>query len=131
MSILIELLIVGFFINLLYEMLHSVLYKTCLKAPLNKYIYLMLKASLFDGLSISLIYLASYMFFKNISPFENYMQISLIILISIIFAYMWELHAVNNKRWEYTNKMPIILGVGLTPLVQLAITGILAIYWVF
>jgi hypothetical protein len=120
-ELLIKILIISFFINLLYELLHSLLYKTCIEAPLPKYVYLILKAAVFDGVSITLIYSISYFAFKNYSIF-------IFSAISIAFAYFWEIYSIKEGRWEYTSKMPKIFGVGLTPTFQLFITGFLSIY---
>lgn len=126
-----KLFIIAFFINLLYEILHSVLYKTCQEASLKKYIYLILKGAIFDGFSITLIYFITFIIFKNQNPFNNIAQIIAFILIALILAYIWDFHAIKNKRWEYSEKMPLILGVGITPIVQLALTGFLSIYLIF
>lgn len=123
--------IVAFFLNLLYELLHSILYETCLKAPLKKYIYLILKGALFDGVAIAVIYFGTYVAFKSPNPFDNIYQIIVFGLISFIFAYMWEVYSLKKKKWAYASGMPMILGVGVTPLLQLALTGLLSIYIVF
>jgi len=127
--ILINLFIIAFFINLLYEMLHSLLYKTCYQADLKRYVYLMLKGASFDGFWITFAYFVTYLIFQNINIFNNYLQLSLFIIVSILFAYTWEIYALKDKKWEYTDKMPLIFGVGLTPLIQLALTGFLSIYF--
>lgn len=129
--LLVKIFIIAFFVNLLYEILHSVLYKTCLKAPLPKYVYLILKAAIFDGFAITIIYYAVYLIFKNQNPFLNYSQIFSFLLIGLIFSFIWEDYSLKNKKWEYSNKMPIILDVGITPLMQLALTGILSVYTAF
>ena len=59
--IIFELFLVAFFINLLYELLHSVLYKTCLEMPVKKYVPLMLKASSVDAMWITGFYLVMYL----------------------------------------------------------------------
>ena len=116
---LLTLFLAGFFINLLYELLHSLLYTTCLNAPLQKYVYLMLKAAIFDGLAIALIY---YIVRGNVWLF---------VIAALVFAYAWEWHSLREKKWEYSAKMPRMLGVGATPLFQLAFTGLLSLYIVF
>jgi len=123
--LIIKIFFVAFFINLLYELLHSLLYKTCLEAPLKKYIYLILKGATFDGFSIAVIYFISYYIFPH------YLQIFVFLLISLVFAYLWETYAIKNKRWEYSKKMPLIFNIGVTPFLQLALTGFLAIYFAF
>ncbi len=127
-SLLIKIFLISFFINLLYEVLHSLLYKTCIEAPLPKYVYVILKAALFDGLSITVIYAIFYSAFKTQNLFYSYLPIIAFILISLVFAYIWEYYAIKKKRWEYSDNMPLVLGVGITPLIQLASTGILSIF---
>lgn len=129
--LLVKIFIIAFFINLLYEILHSLLYKTCLESPLKKYVYLILKAAIFDGFSITVMYYFTFFIFKKINPFDSNLQIISFSLISLLFAYIWEIYAIKNKRWEYSSIMPIIWGVGITPFFQLAITGFLSLYFVF
>ena len=131
MYLLIKLLFLAFFINLLYELLHSVLYKTCHEVNLKRYIYLILKGAIFDGFSITIIYFITYIIFENQNPFDKSAQIISFLLMNLILAYFWDLYAIKNKRWEYSEKMPLVLGVGITPLIQLALTGLLTLYFIF
>lgn len=131
MGLIIKILIIGFFINLLYELLHSVLYKTCLEASLRKYTYLMLKAALFDGLVIGVVYYISYLIFNNVNPFLNTLQLTTFLLLSLTFAYAWEIYSLRREKWEYASNMPLFLAVGVTPLLQLVLTGICTLYIVF
>jgi len=116
MVLIFKIFLIAFCINLLYELAHSWLYETCQKASWKKYAYLMFKGALFDGAMITLVY---YLANGNIVIF---------VLLALVFAYAWEFVAVKNKRWEYSVQMPLVLGVGITPLIQLALTGIIAIY---
>ena len=118
---LITLFFIAFFLNLLYELLHSLLYKTCQEASLKKYIYLILKAAIFDGLVISVISVATF------SIFPAY-QLVVFVLVSLAFAYLWEIYSLKAGKWEYAKTMPKMLGVGITPLVQLVLTGLLSLY---
>lgn len=122
MTDLLLIFFVAFFVNLLYELFHSVLYKTCIEAPLPRYIFLILKAAIFDGFSITIIYL-----FVSLS-FANNLQIIMFLAISLGFAFFWEKYSLAKRKWEYLNTMPTILGVGVTPFIQLALTGLLSIY---
>ncbi len=130
-NLLIKLFVAAFFINLLYELLHSILYKTCLEAPLKKYIYLIIKAAVFDGLVISLIYFITYLIFNGQNIFDNYYQLIVFLFSSLIFAYIWEIYSLKKGKWEYSDKMPIILGAGITPALQLTLTGFLSLYLIF
>ncbi len=122
--LIITLFFTAFFINLLYELLHSLLYKTCLEAPLKKYIYLILKAAIFDGFVISILYFLTFLVF-------NSYQLIIFLVASLIFAYIWEIYSLKAGKWEYSKKMPLIFGVGVTPFLQLALTGFLSTYIVF
>ncbi len=107
--------------NLLYELSHSLLYKTCLEAPLKKYVYLMCKATVFDGLSIAVFY------FLGFWLFPKYFLIAFFVT-ALLFAYVWEIYSLKVGKWEYSAAMPIVFSVGITPLIQLALTGLLSIY---
>lgn len=128
-DVLIGIFFIAFFVNLLYEILHSVLYKTCLEAPLKKYIFLILKAAAFDGFVISAMYFAVYLIFRNQNTFFNFYQLSVFLLANLIFAYLWEAYSLPKKKWVYSEKMPLVFGVGITPLIQLPLTGLLSVYF--
>lgn len=130
-DILIKVFFIAFFVNLLYEVLHSVLYKTCLEATLKKYIFLILKAAVFDGFVISAMYFAVYLIFRNQNIFFNFYQLVVFLVISLVFAYGWEIYSLKKGKWEYSPRMPLIFGAGVTPLVQLPLTGLLSIYFTF
>ncbi len=130
-SILVEIFLVAFFANLLYELAHSLLYKTCLEMPVKKYVPLIAKASVYDSIWVVLIYLITFVFFRNKNIFDNYFQLISFSVLSIISAYLWELYSTKHKRWEYSSKMPLIFGAGLTPTFQIFLTGTLSLYLVF
>src|SRR3989344_4036202 len=118
-----QIFIIAFLINLLYEVLHSQLYTTCLKMPLKKYIPLITIASVKDGIWISIFFAVSVLIFKNLIILTNYYQILFFIIIALTFAFIDEKISIKYKRWEYSSQMPKIFGVGITPLLELAITG--------
>lgn len=130
-NLLINLFLVSFLINLVYELSHSFLYKTCLEASFKKYTYLILKGALFDGFVITIIYYFSFLIFKTEHIFQNHLQLTFFIIIALLIAYFWEVYSLKAKKWEYSNNMPLVLDVGLTPFIQLALTGILSLYLVF
>lgn len=51
----------------------------------------------------------------------------LFIVLGMIIATLIETINLNLGRWTYKEIMPTILGIGLSPLLQLAITGILSL----
>ena len=125
MSLLLTIFSVAFLLNLLYELLHSFLYETCRKASLKKYAYLMLKGAIFDGVAITSLYWLTSLVFKN------GLHLIIFLLLTLLLAYFWEVYSLKKGKWEYTKSMPIVFGVGLTPFIQLALTGFITLYLVF
>lgn len=105
------LFIVAFGLNVVWEFAHVRLYTTSVSS------WYLLWQSFKDALWISGVYLIS----PNLIVFTA---------VLLLFAYIVEWHAVKTKRWEYGPTMPIVLGVGLTPLLELAVTGLLAVFLV-
>lgn len=126
-----NIFLISFLINLLWEVIHSQLYDTCLNLPLEKYIPLIVIASIKDGFWISLFFLISVYMFKDINILTNYLQLSLFVFLALSFSFIDEKISITRKRWKYSKQMPKIFGVGLTPLIELAVTGILAFLYVF
>jgi hypothetical protein len=130
-SILFQIFLVSFLINLLWEVVHSQLYVTCLKLPLKKFIPLIIAASLKDGLWISLFFWISVLIFKNINILTNNLQLGLFVILSIAFSFIDEKISLKLNRWKYSKQMPRIFGVGVTPLFELAVTGVLTFLYIF
>ena len=123
-----RIFIIAVAVNLAYELLHSWLYTTCQKASFKKYVYLIAKACIFDGAVIALIYYLSYLIFASQNIFANYSQLAFFSITSLAFAYFWEKYSLERGKWEYAKNMPIVFGVGITPLFQLFLTGLLTLY---
>jgi len=130
-SILLQIFFISFFINLLWEVLHSRLYTTCLKAPLRKYIPLIIGASLKDGLWISFFYGISVSLFGTVNILTNIPQLFFFIILALLFSFIDEKISLKMKRWEYSEQMPKVFNVGITPLFELAVTGIVTFLYVF
>lgn len=128
LEILIKIFIAALFINLLYELAHSILYKTCLDASLKRYVFLILKAAVFDGAVILVAYLSVSFIFQSRNVFSSFYQFSVFALIILVFAYIWEIYSLKKEKWEYSPQMPIVFGAGITPLAQLPLTGLVSVY---
>lgn len=50
--------------------------------------------------------------------------------IAMLWAAGIEYYALSIDRWDYSALMPTIFGIGLSPLVQLAVTGLIALHLV-
>jgi len=126
-----NIFLISFLINLLWEVIHSQLYETCLNLPLKRYIPLIVIASIKDGLWISFFFLISSYLFQNINIVTNYPQLLVFVILSLSFSFIDEKIAIKYKRWKYSKQMPKIFGVGITPLLELAVTGILTFCYIF
>lgn len=101
----------SFALNFVWEYLHSALYLLYQHGPIT--LPILLRATLFDAIVITVLYVA----------FSSRAKIWLPVVIALFFAIILELFALHTGRWEYNNLMPIIplLNVGLTPVLQLPI----------
>ena len=126
-----KIFLVAFFINLLWEVLHSVLYETCLRMKLQNYVPLIVKMSIKDGLWIVFFYIITVLIFKNEIIIQNYLQLLIFSMLALSFSFIDERVSLKMRRWVYTKNMPIFFGVGLTPFLELAITGLLTFFLVF
>lgn len=130
-SILLQIFFISFLINVLWEVIHSQLYTTCIESPLKKLIPLIIGASLKDAFWISLFFFVSAWFFENTSILTNTFQLFSFVFLSFSFSFVDEKVSLNMKRWKYSNRMPCIFGVGISPLLELVVTGILTFLYVF
>jgi len=115
----------AFSLNLIWEISHSLLYNWNLM-PLKNDIYFyiphILKATLIDALIISTILFISR---KTKSDKRHYLIAALLALAFSIFI---EIRAKVLNLWAYNQNMPLVFGLGLTPLIQLPIITLITIY---
>ncbi len=102
---------VALLLNLVWEFSHVHLYLTKVS---NAYL---VWQSVKDAVWVTLAYLLA----PNIYVFVGGL---------VVFAFLVEFHAIKTKRWEYAHTMPRVFGVGLTPLFELAVTGVAALFLV-
>jgi len=120
-----------FILNLIWEFSHHYFYIDLTKIPHNLHLFLASFADviiilfLFMVISINLKKRSFYFDWINNPRKKDYTKF---IIISIFFAFIWEIINLSLGRWQYTSKMPLIFGVGLSPLLQLAITGSLGLF---
>ncbi len=121
----------AFLLNFFWEALHGAfLYEGIGALSSKAYVPLILYASFVDALLIVVMYGLTALVFKNSSWIQTGKSSPWIFFIftGIFFALFIEIRAVFfQHRWEYSSLMPTIFGIGLSPLVQLVITGIIAI----
>ncbi len=122
---LVEVFLVAFVLNVLWEFAHAGLYVHYQGAEITSLV--LLRAALFDA---SFIAVLAVLFF-----FTPYFRARLwfVLVFGALFAIGLEWFALSTGRWEYATAMPIIpfLNIGLTPAIQLGITGWMALKFGF
>jgi|SRR3989338_7429256 len=113
-------------LNIIWEFSHYRLYIDLTGIPPTLHLII---ASFTDLLLISLIFLINSFYKKDINWIEKPKKsdYTLIVISGIIIAIIIEIYSTTNKRWAYTEAMPVIFGVGLSPLIQLFTTAIISL----
>lgn len=122
-------LIIGFIalvLNLIWEFSHYSLYIDLSGIP--KYQHLII-ASLADTLILFCIFMIVSLKNENFKQvkYQSYFDYLLVVFMGLAVAILIELINLNLSRWEYTKAMPTLLGIGISPLIQLALTGIVSL----
>jgi len=123
--------VLAFLLNFVWETLHAVLFyeghATFVAAFFTR---MVLYASFIDALLILGIFCAGCMVFKGDCWLEHYgsKEFAFTIVLGIVIAAIIEIKAFFLEQWAYTSLMPTIFGIGLSPLVQLAVTGALSMF---
>jgi hypothetical protein len=131
MIIILKIFFFSFLLNVVWELGHSLLYTTCHKCTIIEYRNLMLGQSLKDGFWIIIFYGFTVIIFNNLNILNNPWQLFAFVVLGLLFSFIDEKVSLKLKRWEYTKAMPTLFGAGLTPLLEIAVTGIIAFYIVF
>lgn len=110
------LFLFSFILNLAWEEFHSVLYLNYQGGIITHFI--LIRASLADAIFISVLF----------SLTKVIKKIWLFPVLAILLAFLIEKWALGAGRWAYNSLMPVlpILRVGLSPFIQLAVTGIIS-----
>jgi len=113
--------VLAFFLNLIWENLHSLLYVHYKGGPITGLI--LVRAALFDASVILLLIFLLTRLPKHISSRYSW----LLIIDGTIIAVLLEWWALSQGRWPYTEAMPVIpfLNTGLTPTIQLGLLAYL------
>lgn len=108
---------VAFGLNLVWENLHVFLYESYKGGSITELI--LVRAALFDAFVIMLI-MVPFLYVPLLRQ-----KSWLIFLVGIVVGICNEWYGLGTGRWVYDSLMPIvpIVGVGLTPLLQLGVLG--------
>ncbi|HLD70427.1 MAG TPA: hypothetical protein VI937_00900 [Negativicutes bacterium] len=109
--------LLSFILNVVWENLHSFLYAGYMGGKITEFI--LLRASVVDAAVITLLSLP-FIFVPNLRE-----KSWLIMVTGVLIAIGIELYALNTGRWAYNEYMPMVplLGIGLTPAIQLGLLG--------
>ena len=124
--LIILIFITAFILNGIWELFHYRLYFDLSGIP--KYPHLLL-ATVTDAIIITVIFLIISLKNKDFDWIKKTKKLDYIItiIISLSVAIFIELRALRIERWAYKTTMPTIFGIGLSPLLQLAVTAILSL----
>jgi len=116
-------------INYPWEMLQMPLYNAMPFSDWRSWV-ICFRASLGDGVIISLIWGFGLVFFRDLHWYrrKSFFPVFLLLISGALIAVLIEIHAIDTGRWSYSGLMPILppFGVGLSPFIQLLILPRLA-----
>ena len=121
--------LIALILNIIWEFSHHFLYVDLSGIP--KYSHLII-ASFTDMLIILGIFAIVSLKNKNLNWIKNPSKFDyfMVIFLGLIIAIFIEMINLNLGRWEYTLAMPTLFGIGISPLIQLALTGIISLIFI-
>jgi hypothetical protein len=127
------LLIFGFsfFLNFFWEALHAVYLYQRHDFDASNYVPMILYVSSVDSLVVLGFYLGVGIMWLDLFWIKLFKkrQILVFICIGVVVAAIIEYSSIfYYHRWKYNEDMPTIFGIGISPLIQLSVTGILALW---
>lgn len=129
-KLLLWIFIAGFITNLIWENAQAPLYEGY-KGFAQHFVFCF-AASIVDGVIIVVFYLIVSVIRKNrLWLFSIRMgDIIILVILGTLTAIVFEMWALSDEKWSYDQRMPVILGIGLMPLLQLSILSVISIYFV-
>ncbi len=124
-----RLFIIGLIIlllNIIWEFSHYFLYIDLSGIPKNTHLII---ASFTDMFTVLGIFAITSLKNKNFKWIEHPSKLDyfLVVFMGLAVAIFIELINLKLGRWEYTEAMPTLLGIGISPLIQLALTGVISL----
>ncbi len=121
----------AFLLNFLWESIHGAfLYQGIGDLPSKAYLPLMLYATVVDAVLITVMWILTSLILRNTSwiDVKKPLPWAIFSIFGLVFALFIEIRALFfQHRWAYSALMPTITGIGVSPLIQLVITGIIAV----
>lgn len=129
-AIILKLFLVSFGLNVIWEFAHCRLYETCRRQTWAQNIPLLLTMSAKDALIIVFFYLITAILWQPANILAHPRAAATFLILALGFSFVDEKLSVKYGRWEYARAMPTILGVGVTPLLEIAATGLAAFLFI-
>lgn len=130
-SIIFLTFVFSFFLNFLWEALHAVYLYQRHDFDASNYVPMLLYVSSVDSLIIICLYIGVSITRMNFFWLKFFMKREMFIFagIGILVAAGIEILSVfYYQRWAYKELMPTIFGIGISPLIQLSITGLISVW---
>ncbi|NTV98109.1 MAG: hypothetical protein HGA70_02990 [Chlorobiaceae bacterium] len=119
---------IAFFLNYFWESLHGLLFQGHPEFHAIMYVPMMIEMAVYDSFSIMGLYLFVALFARKLLWPVTLRNCAIFTAAALTAAWGTEYAALHVRHeWAYLPGMPMLLGVGLLPLLQLALTGIASI----
>lgn len=127
-------LALAFLTNFLWESLHAIfLYQNLSLLGVERYVQLMLRASLIDMLWLGGVFLGLAVYYRDLFWFRtlSHGKMQGILFIPIVIALLIEMQGVFIfQKWAYSSLMPTLWGIGISPLLQLPATMLFCVIFI-
>ena len=130
-SIFFSTFVFSFLLNFLWEALHAVYLYQRHDYDASNYVPMLLYVSSVDSLIIMGLYIGVSITWMNFFWIKIFTKRQLFVFagIGILVAAVIEILSVfYYQRWVYKELMPTVFGIGISPLSQLSITGLISVW---
>ncbi len=122
------LIVSGYLLNFCWESVHGLLYRAHQELPASVYVPMMAQAALLDALWITGMQLCVALYARSRSWGFSVRSVLLFSAAGMLPAMAVEYVAVFRLHlWAYAGPMPTLFGIGVSPLLQMPITGFAAV----
>lgn len=131
-SIFVATFVFSFLLNFLWEALHAVYLYQRHDFDASNYVPMLLYVSSVDSLIIMGLYIGVSISCMNFFWIKIFTKRQLFVFagIGVLVAAIIEILSLFYfHRWAYKKLMPTVLGIGISPLIQLSITGLISVWW--
>jgi hypothetical protein len=115
----------AFTLNFCWESWHGLLYEAHQELAASVYVPMMVRMALLDAISVIGMHLFTTLFARKLVWRPSGRSLVVFCLAGALPAWAVEFVSVNLLHlWSYTSAMPMLFRVGMSPLLQLPLTGV-------